>query len=97
MKFKLLSPAFRELRDAYHYYEGKVPGLGGDFLSEVRAAIQRIVLHPHAWHSIDPNFRRCRTARFPFGIIYSVHEDEVLVVSVMNLHRRPASWRKNLE
>jgi hypothetical protein len=32
MKFRLLRPAWRELREAAKYYEDRVPGLGFDFL-----------------------------------------------------------------
>ena len=49
MKFRLLPPAARELREAARYYEDRVPGLGFDFLQEVRAAIRRILMHPAAW------------------------------------------------
>lgn len=42
MKFRLLSPARRELQAAARYYENCVPGLGHDFLLEVRATILRI-------------------------------------------------------
>ncbi len=96
MKFRLLPPAARELREAARYYEDRVPGLGFDFLQEVRAAIRRILMHPAAWFELDEGIRRCRTHRFPFGVIYTIEREEVLVVSVMHLHRRPESWRRNL-
>ncbi len=79
MTFRLLRPAWRELREAAKYYQDHVPGLGFDFLQEVRAAI-----------------RRCRTHRFPYGLIYTIERDEVLIISVMHLHRHPESWRRNL-
>jgi hypothetical protein len=31
-----------------------VPGLGFDFLKEVRLSIQRIVSHPEAWTPLEP-------------------------------------------
>jgi len=96
MKFRLLPPARRELRDAAHYYESCVPGLGLDFLREVRETISRIVQWPHAWQSLDDKIRRCRTHRFPYGIIYAIEDGEVIILSVMHLHRHPESWRKNL-
>jgi len=34
---------------------------------------------------------RCRTHRFPYGIIYTVEDGTVLVISVMHLHRHPDS------
>jgi toxin ParE1/3/4 len=36
--------------------------------------------------------RRCLTRRFPFGVIYTVGDDEIVVVAVMNLRREPNSW-----
>jgi len=96
MTFRLLPPAAQELRDAARYYESQVPGLGHNFIAEVRAVIRRILDHPQAWQLLGEEIRRCRTHRFPYGIIYSIEQGEVLVVSVMHLHRRPESWRKNL-
>ncbi len=96
MNFKLLPPAKRELRNAARYYEDRVPNLGHDFIAEVRATMVRIIMHPQAWHPLDEDIRRCRTHRFPYGIIYSVENGIVLVISVMHLHRHPDSWRKNL-
>jgi hypothetical protein len=96
VKFRLLAPATRELREAAKYYQSRVPGLGFDFLQEVRAAIRRILMHPSAWVALDKDVRRCRTHRFPYGIIYTIEENEVLIISVMCLHRHPESWRQNL-
>jgi len=96
VKFRLLPPARHELQQAAHYYENCIPGLGHDFLLEVREAIQRIILWPEAWQPLDAEIRRCRTHRFPYGIIYLMEKGEVLVLSVMHLHRHPDSWRKNL-
>ena len=97
MKFGLLPPAARELREAARFYERRVPKLGFDFIAEVRATIRRIVAHPQAWHPLDEQIRRCRTHRFPYGIIYAVENNQVLVISVMHLHRQPDSWRQNLQ
>jgi plasmid stabilization system protein ParE len=96
MNFRLLPPATRELREAAKYYENRVPGLGFDFLQEVRATIRRILIHPEAWFALDQEIRRCRTHRFPYGVIYTFERDEVLIISVMHLHRNPESWRRNL-
>lgn len=96
MTYRLLPPAVREVREAARYYEAKGPGLGFDFVAEVRAAVRRILAHAEAWSSIGGEFRRCRTARFPYGLIYAVERDGNLIVSVMHLHRHPDSWRMNL-
>jgi plasmid stabilization system protein ParE len=96
MTFRFLPPAAREVREAARYYEEKVPGLGFEFIAELRSALRRILSHPQAWCPLDEEFRRCRTARFPYGMIYTIEDDKILIVSVMHLHRHPDAWRKNL-
>ena len=96
MTHRFLSPALRELAEAAEYYESQQPGLGADFLHKVETAIMRIQLHPEAWMLMSPNTRRCRTHRFPHGVIYQIRDDELLIVSVMDLRRHPDSWRNNL-
>ena len=96
MTYRLLASAAREVKEAARYYEERVPGLGFEFISEVRAAIRRILAHPKAWCPLDDEFRRCRTSRFPYGLIYTIEGEDILIVSVMHLHRHPDTWRKNL-
>ncbi|MDB6125564.1 MAG: plasmid stabilization system [Pedosphaera sp.] len=96
MTYRLLAPAAREIREAARYYEEKVPGLGFELITEVRATIRRILAQPQAWSLLDDEIRRCRTSRFPYGIIYIVENDCILIISVMHLHRHPDNWRKNL-
>jgi hypothetical protein len=52
--YRFTSAAFAELREATLYYEGKESGLGGTFLDEIDAAIERILTNPHAWHPLSP-------------------------------------------
>ena len=33
-----------------------------------------------------------RIGEFPYGIIYQVRQDEILIVAIANLHRRPDYW-----
>ncbi|MCX6902012.1 MAG: type II toxin-antitoxin system RelE/ParE family toxin [Verrucomicrobia bacterium] len=96
MTFRLLPPAAQEIKQAAKFYEGRVSGLGFDFIGEVRASIRLILSHPQAWCPLGAEFHRCRTRRFPYGVIYTIEADHILIVSVMHLHRHPESWRKNL-
>ena len=57
MKFRLLPPAAGELQSAARYYEKQIPGLGHDFLAEIRAAIQRVIRWPEAWQPLDAEIR----------------------------------------
>jgi plasmid stabilization system protein ParE len=92
MNFRFTSAALRELREAALYYEDAENGLGGQFIDEVEGAMTRILAAPEAWRMLSQRTRRCRTHRFPFGLIYQIRQDEILVVAVMDLRRDPKRW-----
>jgi len=98
LKIIFLPPAERELDEAFDYYEAQKPGLGFEFFEAVWAAIERIGTHPTAWQMMSQNVRRCRTVRFPYGVIYQLRDDgtEVLIVAIAHLHRKPDYWRGRL-
>lgn len=75
------------------YYEREHPGLGLAFLNEIDAAVDRILRFPNAWHPLSHRSRRCRTHRFPFGVLYQIRADEILITAVMDLRRDPQRWR----
>jgi hypothetical protein len=56
MTYRFLSPAAREVAEAARYYEERAPGLGFEFISEVRAAIHWIQAHSQAWCPLDDQF-----------------------------------------
>lgn len=91
-KYRFTSAALSELREATLYYEENESGLGLRFLDEIDAAVDRILRFPHAWHSVSARSRRCRTHRFPFGLLYQVRPDEILITAVMDLRRDPRRW-----
>ncbi len=64
MTYRLLPPAFHELRKAAAYYEDNASGLGFEFIADVRAAVRRVLANPEAWQALDKDFRRCRTIVF---------------------------------
>ncbi|MEB3230398.1 MAG: type II toxin-antitoxin system RelE/ParE family toxin [Leptolyngbyaceae bacterium] len=95
-KYRFLTPAILEVEAAANFYEANRPELGREFLDEIDATIQRIVQNPSAWKILDGQIRRCRLRRFPYGIVYTIEEELVIIISVMHLHRYPSSWRDNL-
>ncbi|MEI6351522.1 MAG: type II toxin-antitoxin system RelE/ParE family toxin [Verrucomicrobiota bacterium] len=72
---RFTSAALQELREALLYYETAENGLSSQFLDEVEAAVARIVATPEAWRKLSRRTRRCRTHRFPFGLIYQIREN----------------------
>ena len=95
-KFRFTSAALVELKEATLYYEQQETGLGAAFLDEIDAAVERILANPNAWHPLSARTRRCRTHRFPFGLLYQIRSDEILITAVMDLRRDPKRWRELL-
>lgn len=81
---------------AVDYFNYEIPGLGEAFLSEVLRALDRIVKFPEAWQMCSKRTRRCQIRRFPYGIIYQIRKDEVLVIAIANLHRKPDYWKDRI-
>jgi len=93
MNMRFLHVASEELDDAIKYYNAEREGLGDDFREEVKHALQSIAVFPEAWHPLSLRTRRCRLRRFPYGLIYQIRKDELLIVAVANLHREPDYWK----
>ncbi len=96
MKHSFLRPASDELKEAVAFYDERRSGLGDEFLDEVDKVIARILRQPLAWTKMQKNARCCRTKRFPYGLIYQVRGDHVLIVAVMHLRRRPNYWHDRI-
>jgi plasmid stabilization system protein ParE len=94
MTVEFLEPAQVEFTDAVECYNVQREGLGFEFSDEVKAAIFRIIEHPEAWSLVSKRTRRCRIKRFPYGIIYQVRDNNLLIIAVMHLHRKPQSWKR---
>lgn len=97
MKIDFLSIAEEEFIEAVNYYNEQSEGLGYEFALEVQRTLERIVQFPKAWNPLSSRTRRCRTKRFPYGVIYQIRSDTILIVAILNLHREPNSWKNRIE
>jgi plasmid stabilization system protein ParE len=97
MIHRFLAPARAELEEAVDYYDALRSGLGDELAAEVQRAISRILQHPLACPRIAKRSRRCRVARFPYGVIYQIRPDHIVIVAVMHLRRDPSYWRDRVE
>lgn len=87
----------QEIKEGYQWYESKSNELGEDFISELEAAFQIIKELPNTWPVISKNFRRFLLNRFPYGVIYQIKKNEIYIVAVMHLSRKPGYWMKRIE
>ena len=84
--------AEREVNDAALYYEQESKGLGIRFLNEIERYIDGIVKNPYAGRKVRGQVRRRILRTFPYGILYSVRDDGIRILAIMNLRRRPLYW-----
>jgi toxin ParE1/3/4 len=84
--------AERELNEAAQYYELEQPGLGVAYLTDVRRCTEAVVEHPHAGPIVLGAIRRRLCQRFPYALLYTAVDDELRILAVMNLRRRPGYW-----
>jgi len=96
MRFHFHPEADAEFDKAVEYYEQRQSGLGLEFAEEVYAAIARIIEYPDAWSPMSKNARRCLINRFPYGVIYQVKTNDLRIIAIANLHRRPGYWKERI-
>lgn len=96
MKLSFLEPAQAEIEEAIDYYNERQSGLGDELSVLAAEAIGRILRNPSRAPRLSPNIRRFRIERFPYGILYQVRTDEILIVAFMHLRRDPQYWRSRI-
>ena len=92
-----------ELLAAAERYEQIEPGLGHALFEQVAEAIRAIDMFPDAWpptaeagESGKPVIRSKATRRFPFRVVYLVHEGEVVILAYMHESQRPGYWARRV-
>ena len=96
MTYRFHPEARDEYRDAARFYEERRAGLGARFTTEVEAAITQILEAPLRWSIVEEDVRRCLTHIFPYGILYTVEADSILIVAVMHCSRKPGYWHRRI-
>ncbi len=91
-KIVFLDPAIQEFESAVNFYNIQSEGLGFEFALEVKRTLERIRQHPLAWHQLSLNTRRCRTNRFPYGVVYFQQQSRIIIAAIMHLHQSPRVW-----
>jgi plasmid stabilization system protein ParE len=85
-----------EFLAATDWYALRSVALGDGFVTEIKAAIDRVSVMPAAWPIVDGAIRRVLVSRFPYGVLYEQRDDCVYVVAVMHTRQRPDYWRKRI-
>jgi plasmid stabilization system protein ParE len=85
--------AQEEITEAAEWYNTRGRGLAAEFLRALDACIASVLRHPFQYPVVHGEKRRALLHRFPYAVIYTVAEDEVVVLACMHGRRNPKRWQ----
>jgi len=96
MRYEFHPEALIEYGEAARYYARQQPGLELRFVVCIEEAIELILEDACRWRPFDEDVRRCLTRIFPYGILYTIEPDFVLIVAVAHCSREPEYWKHRI-
>ena len=93
MSFQLHPDARNEFHEAVLFY-GRA---AESFVNAVEAAIAAIILKPDRFREFEPGVRTCRVSKFPYSILYTFREDDIMILALKHDRRDPDYWRYRLD
>ena len=74
-------------------YEERVRGLSFEFRAELDQTFSSIVRNPELYARIHRDLRRALLRRFPYGVLYVLQPESIVVVAVLHTSRSPKLLR----
>jgi toxin ParE1/3/4 len=93
MRYVFHPEALTEYSEAVQYYTEQRIEVAQAFINAIEDTIYQIRESPNRYAAIDDDVRRCMARRFPYGILYTVEQDYILIVAVMHCSREPGYWK----
>jgi plasmid stabilization system protein ParE len=83
-----------ELAAASDWYDKHDKRLGDELLREFEAAVERILENPLQYQRIGRRVRRVGLGKFPYGLLYTASDREIVVASVFHGRQNPKRWQR---
>jgi toxin ParE1/3/4 len=83
-----------DVEAAFEWYEKEQPGVGFEFLDELRAAYNRVANAPLKYQLLRSEIRRALLKRFPFAVYFVIDGNDIVVLAVLHASRDPAEWQR---
>jgi plasmid stabilization system protein ParE len=93
MKYVFHPESLAEYSGAVQYYAEQRTEIAQAFINAIEDAIFRIKESPNRYAEIDEDIRRCMTSKFPYGILYTIEQDYILILAVMHCSREVGYWK----
>src|ERR1022692_1948602 len=76
-----------EVVEAYRWHENEREGLGNEFLSAIRAALDGIQENPEIYAVLYRKIRACPVRRFHYIIYFRILSERISVIAIQHAHR----------
>jgi plasmid stabilization system protein ParE len=93
MRYVFHPEALTEYAEAVQYYAEQRVEVAQAFIDAIEDAVYRIRESPTRYIVIDEDVRRCMTRKFPYGILYTIEQDYILILAVMHCSREHGYWK----
>lgn len=87
-----LAEAEVEAAEAASFYNKQQENLGGRFVATIEESLVRIRFNPLLFPFVELDVRRCLVHTFPFGVLFRIEGDQIIVIAIMHLKRSPNYW-----
>ena len=85
-----------DVREAANWYDHRSPRLGAAFIEATRRRVNDVIAHPDRFASTPSGCRYVRLARFPYLVLFSLHNEQLLFLGVIHTARSKQKWRERL-
>jgi plasmid stabilization system protein ParE len=93
MRYVFHPEALNEYAEAVQYYTEQRVEVAQAFINAIEDTVYRIKESPNRYAEIDEDVRRCMARKFPYGVLYTVEQDYILILAVMHCSREPGYWK----
>ncbi|MEO0416072.1 MAG: type II toxin-antitoxin system RelE/ParE family toxin [Verrucomicrobiota bacterium] len=93
LPFRLHPLADAEAIEAAEWIRDDNPYQAALFVKELEEAIKKARRQPGLYSYFDGEFRKIRVGKFTYALVYRVRKDEIQIIAVMHLHRKPGYWK----
>ncbi len=74
------------------WYEMESNDLRDRFLKAWKATASRISANPELYRCFRRDLRKCRFEVFPYLLVFRIRDDEIQVVAIAHMSRKPSYW-----
>ncbi|MFM2311189.1 MAG: hypothetical protein RLZZ04_465 [Cyanobacteriota bacterium] len=93
MRYVFHPEALNEYTETVKYYKEQRVEVAQAFINAIEDTVYRIRESPTRYAVIDDDVRRCMARRFPYGILYTIEPNYILILAVMHCSQKPGYWK----